>query len=117
MFRYESSITPSAFKYEFSFLFRNKKNVDISVGVGDNIDPNKRDGVAWCKAKDGIAKVPFVVDKPELLKTNDVRVIKSIFEQLLKIGLLPAYVEVFAGDTRKLYSRTCTDYPIYIDNI
>lgn len=91
---------------------------EISIGFNSNLDNKKRDGVAWVKnVENGLTGISFTTDKPELLIIGEENIIKSIFDQILKIGYLPHYVELFINGIRKLYMFNVYSAPIYIDNI
>jgi len=95
-----------------------KTDTCVSIGVGDNIDPDKRDGIAWVKSTNGgTTQKSFIVDKPETLKNNDEKVTKTLFEQLLKMGMIPIYLEVFYKNTRRLYRHGYYEMPVYVDVI
>lgn len=98
----------------FNFLKMFKKKLPINIGVGDNIDPKKRDGVIWCTADNGITTKSFIVDKPELLVTHEPHIIESIFEQVLKLGLLPQYIEVFSNGYCRMYKYGYSSTPAYV---
>jgi len=93
-----------------------KLDFDINVGVGDFIDPNKRDGVAWVKSTDnGYTQKSFIVDCPNKLQTLNSTTVTSMFDQFLKMGMLPVYLEIFCGNVRKLYKYGYPDMPVFVE--
>ena len=91
---------------------------EISLGINPNLDPKKLDGYAWVKGVEGgMAKMPFMVDKPELMAKKESSVIKSMFDQVLKMGMVCLYLEIFCNDTRNLFYHTNPDIAVHIDSL
>lgn len=91
---------------------------EISIGINTNLDPKKLDGYAWVKSiNGGLTKLPFMVDNHILLSKKQSNVIKSLFDQVLKMGIVCMYLEIFCNGIRSVFYHTNTEAPIYIDYI
>ena len=76
----------------------------VLIGLSPDMALSKRHGIAWVKSIDGgIVQQSFLADRPEYLVKPSWLTVRSMFEQLTKMGLYPENLELLVGNKVIVY--------------
>ena len=87
---------------------------EVCIGLSPDLSRGKRHGVVWVHAANGgVVQQSFLADRPEHLVNPSRGTIRSIFNQLIKMGLYPENIELLVAGQTVVYKYGKTK-PIFI---
>lgn len=89
---------------------------EVRVGFVDNIDPAFKHGVAFFNTAQGVERKPFTVDRPENLDEPPITTVRSIFDQIKRMGYHATEIEITTARELRIY-RNGDNAPLLVQLI
>lgn len=79
---------------------------EVFIGLSPTIGRDKRNGVIHLRSTDGgIVHMYFITDNPEKLINPSFIAVRSLFQQVLKMGYVAEFIEITVDNTITVYKK------------